>query len=113
MDPCLGRSSTSLMPVPATVASASRMSLTPYPTWCSPSPRRARLEQLDVTHPQRTRAGAREPGGPDGQHGLADPLLLVLLQGQHPEAERLPVHVDGTAQVAAGDADVIEAGQQR
>ena len=31
----------------------------------------------------------------------------------HPEAERLPVHVDGTAQVAAGDADVIEAGQQR
>ena len=29
MDPCLGRSSTSLMPVPATVASASPMSLTP------------------------------------------------------------------------------------
>ena len=69
-----------------------------------------RLEQLDVTHPQRTRAGT---GRPDGQHGLADPLLLVLLQGQHPDAERLPVHVDGTAQVAAGDADVIEAGQQR
>jgi len=97
MDPCLGRSSTSLTPVPATVARASVMSVTPYPTWWIPSPRRAR----------------NRPTGVSGDSGLADTLLFVLLQGQHLEAERLPVHVDGPAQIAAGDANVVQAGQQR
>jgi len=97
MDPCLGRASTSLMPVPATVASASRTSATPYPTWWMPSPH--------ARHGHRRR--------PDPEHRLAHALLLVDLQARHLEAERGLVQRHGPVQVAAGDADVVEAGQQR
>src|SRR5437764_7585543 len=60
--------------------------------------RTQRLEQLNVAHAQRADPGRTVT---DRQHGLPDSLLLVLLQADYPEAERLPVHVDGQAQVTA------------
>ena len=123
MDPCLGRSSTSLMPVPATVARAcddvaDAVSDVMEPLAAAGEElahrrvRTQRLEQLDVTGATPRDVSTRNLGTrADRQHGLADALLLVHLEARHLEPERGLVQPDGTVQVPAGDADVIDAGK--
>ena len=103
-------------PVLAELASAASTSSTPYPMWCTPSPRaveelpdrgvrRQRLEQLHV------RRAARRVG--DVQHRLLHALRLVGLATGNGQAERRLVELDARVEVAAGDADVVDARQKR
>ena len=63
-----------------------------------------RLQQLNVTRAQALT---------NREHGLTYPLFLVHLKAHYLKPERGLVPRDRRVQVAAGDTDVIDAGEQR
>src|SRR5580693_4640738 len=71
------------------------------------------LQQLNVTGRPVGAQGARSTRSAHGEHGLTHPLLLVHLKAYYLEPERGLVPPDRRVQVAAGDTDVIDAGEQR
>ena len=74
--------------------------------------RRQRLEQLDVARPQRTRPRHRRSPDPASMASRTPcSSFTSRLATSRPNVAWY--NADGPVQVAAGDADVIEAGQQR
>ena len=69
------------------------------------------LRDRRVGRQRRQQLDAARPAVADGEHRLADALLLVDLLVHASQAEGSRVERDGLVEVGDGDADVVDAGE--